>query len=109
MDIASHVHLLGPHRVNSMHALHAAHSDAHHVPHVTQWIRSFEQNDLEVVADQRSAAGDFKVAAIVTNAARQGESASVNVAINARIEIPDLFRDVSESGKPVGQLTGAGF
>jgi hypothetical protein len=50
-------------------ALHTPEGDVQHVPSVSQRIRSFEQNDFEIVVMEGGSGGDLQIAAIIPDPA----------------------------------------
>src|SRR5579863_5198290 len=109
MDIAGHFHASGSYRVDSLHRLYAAQSNAEHVPHVAQGIRALEQDDFKIVVVERSAARDLEVPAVISDAAGEREPAAVDVAVDECVEIADALSDVGESREPIRQFSRAGL
>src|SRR6185503_12040047 len=85
-------------------ALHSPGRHVQHVPSVSQWIRSFEQNHLEMVVVKRRPAGDLQIAAVVPDAADQRKAALVNLALNADVQLFHALEKAGESRRPIGQF-----
>jgi hypothetical protein len=83
---------------------HPSSRHVQHVPSVSQRVRSFEQNHLEMIVVERGATGDFEIAAVIPHAADQRETAPVNCAVHPHLELFHASKKSWESSGPVGQL-----
>ncbi len=67
---------LGESHCDAAYPPRAPRQHSREVLEVTKWIGSFKQNNLELFFEQAGAGGDFKVAAVVADAAGQSEAAT---------------------------------
>src|SRR5882724_1159770 len=104
MDVARQIHTSGSYRVNAAHLLPAFQCDTQHVRQVAKRIRSFKQDDLEIIMRQRCPARDLQIAAIIANPAGEREPAAVRAPVNSRIELADALRRMPKSREPIRQL-----
>jgi hypothetical protein len=82
---------------------------ANQVRHIFQTLLSAKKHNFKLIAQERSAAGDFEIAAIVADAADQREARFMALAVHHDFKLAQRIKDAGKTAHIIGKFSEGRF